>query len=230
MNDAEIDRVLIETWDDQQLSRAERKALKGIVEDAGRPDDERHRFRRRAFELATGFLTEAPSGEVLAWLEDVVRALWPASQAAAGSTADAEALFSPGGAIVERVAAMFDAARHAVDVCVFTITDDRIARAMNRAHQRGVKLRVVTDDDKSHDLGSDVAKLEQRGVRIRDDRSDVHMHHKFAIFDGNRVLTGSYNWTRSANDHNFENAVVLSDPGLVRQFQTEFDRLWDTFK
>lgn len=229
MNDEEIDHVLVETWDDQQLSRSEKKALKEIVEDAGRPDDERHRFRRRAFELATGFLTEAPSGEVLSWLEDVVRALWPASQESAGSAAAPEALFSPGGAIVERVAAMFDAARHTVDVCVFTITDDRIARAMDRAYDRGVKLRVVTDDDKSGDLGSDIAKLARRGVRVRDDASEVHMHHKFAIFDGNRVLTGSYNWTRSANDRNFENAVVASEPGLVRQFQTEFDRLWDAF-
>ncbi|TNF31221.1 MAG: DUF1669 domain-containing protein [Deltaproteobacteria bacterium] len=228
MNDAEIDAILAQTWDDQRLSRAERKALKELIEEAGRPDDERHRFRRRAFELATGFLAEAPSGEVLAWLEEVVRALWPPSQAA-GVAAPAEALFSPGGDVVDRVIAMFDAARRAVDVCVFTITDDRIARAMGRAHQRGVKLRVISDDEKALDLGSDIEKLESRGVTVRTDGDPAHMHHKFAIFDGARVLTGSYNWTRSANEHNYENAVIVSEPALVRQFQDEFDRLWGDF-
>jgi len=228
MNDAEIDAILAQTWDDQRLSRSEKKALKQLIEDTGRPDDERHRFRRRAFELATGFLTEGPSGDVLAWLEEVVRALWPPSQNG-GGVAQAEALFSPGGDVAERLAGVFDAARRSVDVCVFTITDNRVSKAMGRAHQRGVKLRVITDDMKSLDLGSDIERLESRGVNVRTDGDPAHMHHKFAIFDGARVLTGSYNWTRSANEENYENAVIVSEPALVRQFQDEFDKLWRGF-
>jgi len=91
MNDAEIDEVLVGTWDDHQLSRAERKALKEVVDGVRRTDDERHRFRHRGFELARGFLAEAPSGEVLAWLEEVVRALWP-PVAEGPAAAPAEAL------------------------------------------------------------------------------------------------------------------------------------------
>ena len=49
--------------------------------------------------------------------------------------------------------------------------------------------------------------LEQQGLPIRVDRSDYHMHHKYAVFDGKLLLTGSYNWTRSAARNNEENFV-----------------------
>jgi len=226
MNDAEIDRVLVETWDDQRLSRAERRALKEVVEDARRPEDERQRFRHRAFALAAGFMAEAAAVEVLDWLEEVVRALWP-SEEAKPAVARSEAHFSPDGEIVERLVALFDAADHQVDVCVFTITDDRVAKAMARAWDRGVKIRLLTDDDKALDLGSDIDRLAGLGMPVRVDRTEYHMHHKFALFDGARLVNGSYNWTRSANEHNFENIAITADADLLRAFTAEFERLWE---
>jgi cardiolipin hydrolase len=112
-------------------------------------------------------------------------------------------------------------------LCVFTLSDDRIAHEVIAAHARGVNLRFVTDNDKEFDAGSDVARLRTAGVPIRVDRTDAHMHHKFALFDGLWLLNGSYNWTRSACDHNEENLVVTNQPQLVRQFQQQFDMLWD---
>jgi cardiolipin hydrolase len=53
------------------------------------------------------------------------------------------------------------------------------------------------------------------------------MHHKFALFDDARLLTGSYNWTRSAADCNEENLIVTGDPRLVGPFRQEFDKLWN---
>lgn len=53
-----------------------------------------------------------------------------------------------------------------------------------------------------------------------------HMHHKFAVFDERRMLTGSYNWTRGAARDNQENVVVSDDPRLMKAFGLEFARLW----
>ena len=114
-------------------------------------------------------------------------------------------------------------------MCVFTITDDRIADAMLAAHRRGVRVRVITDNDKALDEGSDAQRLERAGVALRIDQTEHHMHHKFAVFDGERLLTGSYNWTRSAARNNEENLIVTRDPGLVRAFSEEFERLWARF-
>jgi mitochondrial cardiolipin hydrolase len=111
-------------------------------------------------------------------------------------------------------------------VCVFTITDDRLADALLAAHRRGVAIRVLTDNDKAHDLGSDIERIAAAGVAVRIDRTPFHMHHKYAIFDGRRLLNGSYNWTRGAARDNQENVVVTDDPALVARFAAAFEALW----
>ncbi|MCC6620310.1 MAG: endonuclease [Deltaproteobacteria bacterium] len=139
---------------------------------------------------------------------------------------DSEAWFAPHMDVCGRIIHAFRSARARVDVCVFTVTDDRITRAILDAHRRGVKIRVVSDDDKSGDLGSDIERLAEAGVSVRIDRTPVHMHHKFAIFDGDMLMTGSYNWTRSANDENHENLLVTFDPALVAAYTKELERVW----
>ncbi len=137
-----------------------------------------------------------------------------------------EVCFSPGDECLQAIRKLFGQAERTVDVCVFTITDDRIASAIIEAHQRGVRVRIITDNDKAHDEGSDVRRLEAAGMSVREDRTECHMHHKFAIFDGRTVLTGSYNWTRGAARNNEENLVVSNDFRMVGPFEREFNALW----
>lgn len=113
-----------------------------------------------------------------------------------------------------------------MDICVFTITDNRITRAILRAHERRVKVRIISDNDKAHDAGSDIETLERAGIVLRTDKTPDHMHHKFALVDDNTAITGSYNWTRSAAADNFENILVTDDARIVKPYQREFDRLW----
>ena len=56
------------------------------------------------------------------------------------------------------------------------------------------------------------------------------MHHKFAIFDGKFLVTGSYNWTDSAERFNLENAVVLTDPVVIQRYLVQFDQLFNGSK
>jgi phosphatidylserine/phosphatidylglycerophosphate/cardiolipin synthase-like enzyme len=139
----------------------------------------------------------------------------------------AEAVFSPGEACLRRLTGLLLACRRRADICVFTISDDRIAQAILEAHRRGVGVRVLTDNEKLHDAGSDVDRLAAAGIPVRIDESEAHLHHKFAVFDRQFIVTGSYNWTRSAASVNWENLVVLSDPRLIASFEQEFDRLWE---
>ena len=142
------------------------------------------------------------------------------------STTQMEVHFSPGDECLQAIRRLFGQAERTVDVCVFTITDDRIASAIMDAHRRGVRIRIITDNDKAYDEGSDVRRLEGAGMEVREDRTECHMHHKFAIFDGRTVLTGSYNWTRGAARNNEENLVVSNDFRMVGPFEREFNALW----
>jgi len=225
--------MLRETLEDRRLSRGEKRALDQVLEEHSLRHDELAFWRHRAFAIAKDALPKAKTGSegiaILDWLEDVVKLVSrgvETNPSARSSNQISEVIFSPGRACRSKIAQLLGQARQSADICVFTITDDRLAEPIFQAHQRGVKVRIVTDDEKSHDLGSDVEKLAQRGVAVRRDRSPHHMHHKFAVFDGATVVTGSYNWTRSAAEHNRENLVVSDDPRIVAPFAASFEALW----
>ena len=79
---------------------------------------------------------------------------------------------------LERFLQWLQSARETLDVCVFSITDDRIAKCLAAAVKRGVRVRVLTDDDQAKTSGSDIEFLKQRGCQVRMDNSPAHLHHK----------------------------------------------------
>lgn len=209
---------------DQRLSDAERLAFVDTLRQAQPPEDSLRRLRNLAFDLARERLAAGDAGQVLGWLQAVVRAL--DSARAPASIAPSRACFSPGEGCLRIIISHLTRTRRSADLCVFTLSDDRIAAEVLAAHQRGVAVRLLTDNSKEFDAGSDVAALRSAGVPVVVDRTEAHMHHKFAILDCTWLLNGSYNWTRSACYHNEENLVVSGETALVRQFQAVFDRLW----
>ncbi|WP_276497831.1 phospholipase D-like domain-containing protein [Pontibacter litorisediminis] len=136
------------------------------------------------------------------------------------------AFFSPGDECLNAIVECMDEAEESIKICVFTISDNRITEAIIRAYKRGVSIRIITDNKKLHDTGSDIRELAVRGLEVRIDKTRSHMHHKFAVFDEARVLTGSYNWTRSAALYNHENILVTDNHSIVQDYSREFDRLW----
>ncbi|PNH11155.1 Vegetative incompatibility protein HET-E-1 [Tetrabaena socialis] len=78
--------------------------------------------------------------------------------------------------------------------------------------------------------GSDIKKFRQAGIPVRQDSTAAHMHHKFAIIDGQLLMNGSFNWTRQAVTGNNENVTVQADVMLVESFQAQFEKLWAQFK
>ncbi len=231
MNPAEIDRALAQTLDDHRLSRTEKTALRAALADGGIDAERVALVRARAFQMAREALAQPSTpASVLDWLEDVVKTLYAAERDDRPSATVADALFSPGDGPLLRLCALMLHARHSVDACVFTITDDRISRAIEAAHHREVCVRIVTDHEKALDLGSDIERLARSGILVRKDRSAAHMHHKFCVIDGTTLVTGSYNWTRSAAQDNEENMLVTDDVRLVRPFAAAFERLWIAFE
>jgi phosphatidylserine/phosphatidylglycerophosphate/cardiolipin synthase-like enzyme len=224
MNPAELDALLRQFLVDRKLSEPERKVLAGWVKAHVTTDQQRNAARNRVFETARQAVADPHAAAVIDFVEDVLKVLLPMG-ATAGAAPD-EAFFSPGEACLQRIIARLTNARRTADICVFTITDDRISSAILAAHKRGVRVRIVTDNEKAYDAGSDVPKFRAAGIPLKVDETPFHMHHKFAIFDATRLVNGSYNWTRSAAEQNEENVTDTGDPGLVAAFQREFDALW----
>jgi cardiolipin hydrolase len=225
MNAAELDGLLRQFLADGRLSGSERDSLMAWCDKHIANDADRSVARSRAFDVARSSVTEAEAGMIVNFLEAALKVIAPVAnaQAPAGSLST----FSPGDACLGLIVNHFHRARHTADICVFTITDDRISNAILDAHRRGVKIRIITDDEKAYDAGSDVPRFVAEKIPLRVDNTPFHMHHKFAIFDGQWLLNGSYNWTRGAAENNLENVVELCDRILIEQFQTEFDAIWN---
>jgi cardiolipin hydrolase len=217
--------ALQQTLADFRLSRGEKSALGSMLQDPTLTSTDLARVRNTAFELAREALADGPPATILNWLEDVLKTTQPQ----AGATVTSEVHFSPGTDCPQRIAALYANARQTADACVFTITDDRVSGAILAAHARGVRVRIVTDNEKAFDPGSDVERFKQAGIDVRVDCTPYHMHHKFAVFDGRLLLNGSYNWTRGAADNNLENFIITSDRRLIDPFAELFEKLWCQF-
>lgn len=240
MNPADLERFLTQSLADRKLSGSEKTAFADWLARNAQTDQLKGVVRHAAFDIARKAVGESDAAHVVEWLEDVLKVVAPVQAQGGGPAAgaiDSSVCFSPGEACMRHIVSRLQAARRSADLCVFTITDDRISRAVLDAHARGVKVRVISDDDKMNDPGSDIRKFLDAGITVKVD--DVkgpavtgltgHMHHKFALLDGSRLLNGSYNWTRGAADVNYENLVDTTDPKLVAAFAAEFERLWNKF-
>lgn len=228
MSDDSLRGILQQTLDDHRLSRNERRVLRETLKEFIRDRPSQGTCHRTAFELARDTIDPVNSSAVLEWLEDVSQVIRQAAEPDQAMP-DSEVVFSPGDHCWRKIQGLLRSSRHSVDICVFTITDDRITSSILDAHHRRVAVRIITDNDKAFDRGSDIDRLADAGVDVCVDRTPHHMHHKFAIFDRTRLLTGSYNWTRSAATSNEENFIVTNDVKLRTSFQSEFDRLWQQF-
>lgn len=220
-----LEAALRESLEDRRLSRSERHDLKALLGDAPLGDDDRAFLRNRVFAVAKEIAEETPSLVLLDWTQDVIKAL----ESKHARTSQMEVYMSPGDECLDSITRLLRWCQHSADICVFTITDNRVAEAIQSCAARGVKVRVISDNDKSGDTGSDVIRLDREGIAVRLDQSEHHMHHKFAVFDNAKALTGSYNWTRSAATSNRENVLVSDDPRAVGSFSSEFERLWAAF-
>ena len=233
MKDHEVKKHLLHTLEDGRLVRKERDALKELLGSRGVNDQKRALYRSMAFDVANDIIAAGDAEKcrlAMEWLEAVIKAFYPAEPIGADTNrVEAEAWFSPEDDCVGRIVDLLSVAKQTVDICVFTITDNRIAETILRAHERGVRVRVISDDDKAFDKGSDIGHLRSRGVECREDNTQHHMHHKFAIFDHQLLLTGSYNWTRSASLNNEENFIISGDPRLLKVFARMFGKLWEDF-
>lgn len=148
--------------------------------------------------------------------------------------AEVKVFFSPNGGCQDAVIYEIQRARKSIDVAMYAFTSRPIARAILDAYRRGVKVRVVMD--KRFATSSRFSKysfLKKRGIPVKlvspppgkGGRVGL-MHHKFAVIDGKVLLTGSFNWTASAEKLNYENLLVFYSERIAKIYEREFERLW----
>ena len=94
--------------------------------------------------------------------------------------------------------------------------------------QRHVRLRIVLDQSQEIEPASKSGYLIKHGFEIKYHLGFGLMHNKFAIIDGKVLMTGSFNWTSTAEEKNEENLLIITDEQTIEKYEDRFEYLWNT--
>jgi len=137
-----------------------------------------------------------------------------------------EVCFSPREDCASIVVRRISEAKASIHVLMFTFTLQRVADALIEAKSRGVDVRIVME--RNQDVNNEVhMRLAEAGIEVRMDNNEALMHNKIAIIDSTVVITGSFNWTQSANNSNNENLLVIGDTALAQSYESQFQTVWN---
>jgi phosphatidylserine/phosphatidylglycerophosphate/cardiolipin synthase-like enzyme len=134
-----------------------------------------------------------------------------------------EAHFSPKGGCTEAVVREINAAQSSVLVQAYSFTSSPIAKSLVAAHRRGVHVEVILDSrDNKKDKYSEADFLLHADIAVYLDDEHPIAHNKVMIIDGKTIITGSFNFTRQAEEHNAENLLVVRDPVLAGEYMANW--------
>jgi phosphatidylserine/phosphatidylglycerophosphate/cardiolipin synthase-like enzyme len=85
---------------------------------------------------------------------------------------------------------------------------------------------VMEDEQIRSNVGTEYDPFKQAGMDVFIDGNPGQMHHKTMIVDGEIVINGSYNFTRSAEEHNDENLAIIYNREIAKYFMQEFQRVY----
>lgn len=134
--------------------------------------------------------------------------------------------------VAEKLIRHIEKARRSIHIASFEFNLTPIAEALIAAHQRGVEIKWVTDNE--HGLEADEEKghgqfamLKKAGIEVKADTRSALMHNKFWIFDQKTVWTGSTNITVNGIFKNNNNVIVIQSTELADIYEQEFLEMWE---
>ncbi len=133
-----------------------------------------------------------------------------------------QAHFSPQGGCTDAIIELIASAGKTVQVQAYSFTSTRIADALVAAARRGVSVEVILDKSHRTERFAAVDILARGGIRLSVDARHAIAHNKVLLVDGERVVTGSFNFTKAAEAANAENVLILNDPELAARYVENF--------
>lgn len=121
-----------------------------------------------------------------------------------------------------RLIPLLQQATQSVKMLAFSFTSADIADELVKLEQQGVDVSIVLDSSQSGQSSSQYDDLQALGMDVRRDGQSFKLHHKVIIIDGRYVVTGSYNFSESAESRNDENSLVIDSSAIAHSFEQEF--------
>jgi phosphatidylserine/phosphatidylglycerophosphate/cardiolipin synthase-like enzyme len=139
-----------------------------------------------------------------------------------------ESYFGPEDQVTERLVALVREAEDSIRFMAFVFTDDDLGEAVIAQHEAGLTVQGVFEERNADLSYSEFGRMYGAEPRmdVRLDGNTYMMHHKVIILDDEKVIVGSFNFSRSADEANDENLLVIHDREVVSQYLVEFKRIY----
>jgi phosphatidylserine/phosphatidylglycerophosphate/cardiolipin synthase-like enzyme len=139
-----------------------------------------------------------------------------------------QAFFAPEDQVARHVIELIHGARKSIHFLAFSFTSTPIAEALLERAAHGVSVSGVMETSQAKSgSAAPYDALRNGGAAVYWDANPRNMHHKVILIDGEIVITGSYNFSESAENKNDEDILILWNPELAGLFETEFQRISD---
>lgn len=130
-----------------------------------------------------------------------------------------EIAFSPRGDIRAMILGAVTTAKHEILMQAYSFTDDQIAIELVNAMKRGVVVKIIVDKTQPNAVGGEAVWIKKQGVPVYLDNLVAIAHNKIMVIDDSSVITGSYNFTASAQNRNSENCLWIHSPEVARLYK-----------
>lgn len=137
-----------------------------------------------------------------------------------------QVLFSPEDGVVNRIIEYVQEAQVSIRFLAFSFTDYPLANAMIQRAAAGVDVKGVYEKVGSDGEGAEMVTFLCAQVPVRQDGNGSFMHDKLIIVDNRIVITGSLNFSSSADEANDENVIIVDNPEIAALYLQEFERIW----
>jgi|TARA_B110000503_G_C7126249_1_gene404742 phospholipase D len=133
--------------------------------------------------------------------------------------------FTPPSGCAKVISNLISKAKESVYVQAYGITSNEIVDELLAAHARGVKVRVLLDKSNLSDKYSKMQQMIDSGIDVSIDKVSGIAHNKVIILDESKIITGSFNFTKSADTRNAENVIIVNDKEVASKYlQNWFSR------
>jgi phosphatidylserine/phosphatidylglycerophosphate/cardiolipin synthase-like enzyme len=137
---------------------------------------------------------------------------------------EVEVFFSPQGGCTEAIEKALGQAKGTVLIQAYSFTSAPIAKAVVDAHKRGVKVQVILDKSQRTERYSSADFLAHAGIKILIDDKHKIAHNKIMVIDSNTVITGSFNFTKAAEEGNAENLLIIRSVDLAAKYTDNWNK------
>lgn len=137
------------------------------------------------------------------------------------------ACFTPQQKCYPQIVRCIEAAQQTILVRAYSFTSQEIADALIKAHQRGLKVLVLSDKVQMKGSYSLINKLIDAGIPVKREKCKGLAHNKVIIIDNVILITGSYNFTKGAESRNAENLLILRQGTLLKKYLLDWQVAWE---